>query len=132
MRNERVDSAPWFSFTRSGWSPSLHPPVVASYKRRVQIVIAEKPAEDTIRLLRAMALLRQLVSFKARGDRGASFDWLLIKARFFFTLDDKIRWSRSDTKISRLVAVLLGDKPLKRIDSSFNHSSGYCFAIRQG
>src|SRR5579871_2799971 len=31
MRNESVDSAPWFSLARSGWSPSRQPPVEASY-----------------------------------------------------------------------------------------------------
>ena len=83
MRNESVDSAPWFSFTRSGWSPSLHPPVVASYKRRVQIVLAEKPTEDTMSFFAPLAFFCQPVNFEACGDRCASFDRLLIESRLF-------------------------------------------------
>src|SRR4030088_1240862 len=32
MRNDRVDSAPWFSLARSGCRPSRHPPVTESYR----------------------------------------------------------------------------------------------------
>src|SRR5436305_8473820 len=32
IRNAKVDSAPWFSFTRSGCSPSRQPPVEGSYR----------------------------------------------------------------------------------------------------
>ena len=57
-RKDSVDSAPWFSFTRSAWSPSRQPPVAGVVERLLQLVLSEEPVERAPRVLAPSARRR--------------------------------------------------------------------------
>ena len=53
-------------------------------ERHLQIVLAEKPAEDAMGFLAPVLVVRQPVCLKTGRDCGAGFDRLLIEARLLF------------------------------------------------
>ena len=90
-------------------------------KRRLQIVLAQKPAKHALGFLKPMALFRQPVNLQASRNHCASLHWLLIESRLLTAFDkEPIRSDRY--KDILVVAVLFNYKPLQRIHSGFNHS----------
>ena len=81
-------------------------------ERHLQIVLAEKPAEDATALPQASALLRQPVYLKTGGDGGAGFDGLLIEARLLFAFGEESAGADGHKNLF-VAAVLRGDKPLR-------------------
>ena len=78
-RKARVDSAPWFRFTRSSCRPSQHPPVRRVVQLLAQVVAAEEPLERGPGLVHPGGVLGDPVRLQAGGDRRAGLDRLLVE-----------------------------------------------------
>ena len=119
IRKESVDSAPWFSFTRSGEArlcirPSLH-------HRAAPRSFLPRNQPKTRGLLQAIALSSVSRILETGRDRCAGFDGLLIETRLLFSFDEESAGADGH-KYLRIAAMLRGDKPFKRFHPSFNHS----------
>ena len=86
--------------------------MVAIVERNLQIVLAQKPAEDALGFFKPLLSLRQPVGLQAGGDGGAGLDRLLIEARLLRALD-KESAGTDGHKDLRVAAMLLGDKPFR-------------------
>src|SRR5580692_11396108 len=86
----------------------------------LQVVLAKVPAEDMLRLFEPTPVARQSVGFEAGGYCGASFDGLLVEAGLLFTLSEK-PVGADGYKGLFVTAMLGGDKPFERFNSSGDH-----------
>src|SRR5271157_219762 len=90
-------------------------------QRNLQIVLAEKPTEDSARFLKPLAFLRQPVHLKTGRNGCACLHWLLIEARLSIPFNEESVGSYRYKNLL-IVTVLLGNQPLQRVHSSLNHS----------
>src|ERR1039458_7456780 len=91
-------------------------------KRRLQIVLAQKPPESPPRFLKPPTLFRQPAYLQASRNRSASLHWLLIEARLLTTLGKKSAGANGHKNLL-VVPVLRRHQPFQRLHPGINHAA---------
>src|SRR5580658_10891665 len=89
-------------------------------KRRLQVVLAQKPAEDAMGFVGPALIAGEPVRLKTSGDGGTGFDGLLIEAGLL-RAPGEASVGADGHKYLRVTAVLRSDEPLQRLDSGREH-----------
>lgn len=90
-------------------------------KWKLQIIVAEEPVESRPRLHAPPFLIGDAVGLQTSRYRSRGFDWLLIEARFLFTLPvETLRSNRN--KVILGLAMLLFHQPIERFETIGDHS----------
>ena len=86
IRNESVDSAPWFSLARSGCRPSRQPPVTESYRGSCKSLSPRNQLKADQASVAPAAVASYAVGLQARRNRAGGLQRLLIEARLLTIL----------------------------------------------
>ena len=120
MRNESVDSAPWFSFTRSGCEGRLCTHLLPHRKGEHASRFCRGTSEKALRFPKPTAFVSQSVYLETGRYGCAGFNGLLIKARLLFALGVKAPGADGHKDLF-VASMLCRDQPLQGLDSLGYH-----------